>query len=253
MNSRISSLDPKLRSGLLIFAALLISFALWAAVYLREEPFAALYEDLRGEEAAEISQQLEAWKIPFQVTDQGRRLEISAEAVEPTRLRLLSAGIPSGGRVGFELFKDSDFGVTELAQRVNFQRALQHRRLCVDRAGAGASQPARIRRPDRPHPTQTRFGGDSAARRHPTHRRSGARHSSPGRGHLERRNQRCVRARLCRRTVDPAERWQRSPVARTSARPECGRATPGSAHQRAPGQRVSPWTVPGGGDRGTRP
>jgi flagellar M-ring protein FliF len=40
-------------------------------------------------------------------------------------MKLVGQGIPHGGSIGFEVFKDSDFGVTEFAQHVNYQRALQ--------------------------------------------------------------------------------------------------------------------------------
>jgi flagellar M-ring protein FliF len=45
--------------------------------------------------------------------------------VYDARMKLVSSGVPSGGHVGFELFNSTDFGVTEFAQRINYQRAIQ--------------------------------------------------------------------------------------------------------------------------------
>ena len=63
--------------------------------------------------------------MPYRFTDGGTGIEVPADQVYDTRMKLVSAGVPSGGHVGFELFDHSDFGVTEFAQRVNYQRALQ--------------------------------------------------------------------------------------------------------------------------------
>ncbi|PND68571.1 flagellar M-ring protein FliF, partial [Escherichia coli] len=45
--------------------------------------------------------------------------------VHRTRLKLMSKGVNLRGTVGFELFSDSDFGMTEFAQKINYQRAMQ--------------------------------------------------------------------------------------------------------------------------------
>src|SRR3546814_18660901 len=63
--------------------------------------------------------------VPWRLADEGRTILVPAEQVYETRMKLVSQGVPKGGSVGFELFKDSDYGVTEFAQKVNFQRALQ--------------------------------------------------------------------------------------------------------------------------------
>lgn len=84
-----------------------------------------LFGDLREADAAEIVQSLGEWKVPYEITDGGKAIRVPTDRVYETRMRLVSAGIPRGGHVGFELFDDSDFGVTEFAQRVNYQRALQ--------------------------------------------------------------------------------------------------------------------------------
>ncbi|MFS6823044.1 flagellar basal-body MS-ring/collar protein FliF, partial [Staphylococcus aureus] len=55
----------------------------------------------------------------------GKVILVPSDQVYETRMQLVSRGVPKGGSVGFELFKDSDYGVTEFAQHVNYQRALQ--------------------------------------------------------------------------------------------------------------------------------
>lgn len=110
-----------LAAGVLLLAVL-TGFALWWAMTPR---YQLLFGNLREADAAEIAESLTEWKVPYDYTEDGSGLRVPAERVYDTRMKLVSAGVPSGGHVGFELFNDSDFGATEFAQRVNFQRALQ--------------------------------------------------------------------------------------------------------------------------------
>lgn len=125
MNSWLSSLSSSARIGLLAGVLVIVSATIAVALSLSGQRFDVLFTDLREADAAAVRDQLEAWKVPFEIHDEGRTIAVASEEVPATRLRLVSAGVPSGGRVGFELFKDSNFGVTEFAQKINFQRALQ--------------------------------------------------------------------------------------------------------------------------------
>ena len=124
-NSFLSSMSTSARMGL--FTGLGILVALTAALlwWLYTPNEQLLFGNLRESDAAEIVQSLNEWKVPHTITDDGTSINVAGDAVYETRMRLVSAGVPHGGHVGFELFDDSDFGVTEFAQRVNFQRALQ--------------------------------------------------------------------------------------------------------------------------------
>lgn len=95
---------------------------LWWVLAPRQQ---LLFGNLRQDDAAEIVQSLNEWKVPHKIVDGGAAIEVPSDLVYETRMKLVSAGVPKGGHVGFELFDDADFGVTEFAQRVNFQRALQ--------------------------------------------------------------------------------------------------------------------------------
>lgn len=119
------SLGAPARTGLLagIAAVLMLTgVMLWWVFGSRQQ---LLFGNLREPEAAEIVQALNEWKVPHEIVEGGTAITVPADQVYDVRMRLVSAGVPKGGHVGFELFNDADFGVTEFAQRVNFQRALQ--------------------------------------------------------------------------------------------------------------------------------
>lgn len=99
-----------------------VGLGLW---WLMHPPYGVLYSNLRQTDAAEITVTLGQMQVPFRLADQGKVILVPADQVYETRMQLVSKGVPKGGSVGFELFKDSDYGVTEFAQKVNYQRALQ--------------------------------------------------------------------------------------------------------------------------------
>jgi len=121
----ISSLQRPARlwlAGGVVLLLALTGIALWWVMSPREQ---LLFGNLREADAAEIVSSLDEWKVPYTIVDGGTGIVVAQDKVYETRMRLVSAGVPRGGHVGFELFDDSDFGVTEFAQRVNYQRALQ--------------------------------------------------------------------------------------------------------------------------------
>jgi flagellar M-ring protein FliF len=107
--------------GLLLILCM-IGGATW---WIMHPPYGVLFGDLRESDAAEITTALSQMQVSWNLSDEGKTILVPAEQVYETRMKLVSQGVPKGGSVGFELFKDSDYGVTEFAQKVNFQRALQ--------------------------------------------------------------------------------------------------------------------------------
>lgn len=110
------------------FAALAVAIVAATAAlgYLLLRPdYQVLFSDLAGQDAAAMVAELDRIKVPYRLGDAGSAILVPADAVHKTRLKLMGRDIPLRGAVGFELFNNSDFGMTEFAQKVNYQRALQ--------------------------------------------------------------------------------------------------------------------------------
>jgi flagellar M-ring protein FliF len=110
-----------LAAGLLALLAALAGAAWWV---LRAEP-AVLFSELRPQDASLMASELEKLKIPYTVADQGATLLVDRSQVHAARLKLMGRELPLHGSVGFELFNTTEFGMTEFAQKINYQRALQ--------------------------------------------------------------------------------------------------------------------------------
>src|SRR6185312_4078237 len=84
-----------------------------------------LFTELRPTDAATIVADLDRKKISYRLEQGGTTILVPAELVDSTRLNLMTDDLPLKGTVGFELFNKSDMGLTDFAQKINFQRALQ--------------------------------------------------------------------------------------------------------------------------------
>ncbi|HEY3315726.1 MAG TPA: flagellar basal-body MS-ring/collar protein FliF [Bacillota bacterium] len=113
--------------SLVIAAALVavLTLAIWSAVYARGPQYATVFSSLTAQDAAAIVKQLDSDKTPHKLTDGGTTIQVPAKDVYSTRLALASAGLPSGGVVGFEIIDKTQLGATDFERRVNYIRALQ--------------------------------------------------------------------------------------------------------------------------------
>lgn len=87
-----------------------------------------LFADLTPQDTAAMTAELDRLKIPYALGDQGSTgtsILVDKNEVYKTRIKLMGKDIPLHGAVGFELFNNSDFGMTEFAQKITYQRALQ--------------------------------------------------------------------------------------------------------------------------------
>lgn len=84
-----------------------------------------LFTGLRTTDAATIVADLERRKIPFLLAEGGKTILVADDRVDATRLNVMTQDLPLKGTVGFELFNKSDMGLTDFAQKINYQRALQ--------------------------------------------------------------------------------------------------------------------------------
>ena len=108
-------------------AAILIVLAGVVAIAWRmlAPDYQVLFSELDAQDASAIISELDRMKVPHRLQDEGRTILVESADVYPTRLKLMSKGVNLRGTVGFELFSDADFGMTEFAQKINYQRAMQ--------------------------------------------------------------------------------------------------------------------------------
>jgi len=115
------------RSKFSLFAGLAVIIALMiiAIVYFTRTNYSVLFSELEPQDAASIVQQLDKQKVNYKLADGGSKILVDNSIVRETRLKVIDAVPALKGGVGFEIFDKDNFGTTEFAQKINYQRALQ--------------------------------------------------------------------------------------------------------------------------------
>lgn len=116
---------PMRRIGLIAGIFLLLAMLVVGSLWILRDDYQVLFSDLGPQDASAMVNELERLKVPYRLEGDGATILVERDAVYKTRLKLMGKGLNLQGSVGFEIFNNSEFGMTEFAQKVNYQRALQ--------------------------------------------------------------------------------------------------------------------------------
>ena len=87
--------------------------------------YAVLYSGLPTEEAAAITQKLDADRTTYKLSTDGTTILVPTDRVQKTRMSLAVAGLTRGSEKGFEIFDTMSVGTTPFVQNMNYGRAIQ--------------------------------------------------------------------------------------------------------------------------------
>ena len=125
LKALFQNLSPSKRATLLILIIGTVAGFSLLITWTGRADFQPLYSNLAAEDAGIILGKLKEQKIPYRITGNGNTILIPQEHIHEMRMNLASEGLPQGGNIGFEVFDNTKLGMTEFAQNVNYQRALQ--------------------------------------------------------------------------------------------------------------------------------
>lgn len=118
-------LTQRARIGFIGGALAILLATVGIAWWVFHTEYQALFTDLKPQDAQAMTTELERLKIPYRLGDSGTSILVDKATVHATRIKLMGKELPLQGAVGLELFNNTDFGLTEFAQKINYQRALQ--------------------------------------------------------------------------------------------------------------------------------
>ncbi|WP_250482752.1 flagellar basal-body MS-ring/collar protein FliF [Caballeronia sp. GaOx3] len=113
------------RVPLIVAVAILAMVIAGLVMWSRQPDYRVLFSNLSDRDGGAIVAALQQGNIPYKLSDGGGAILVPAEQVHETRLRLASQGLPKSGSVGFELMDNQKFGISQFAEQVNYQRALE--------------------------------------------------------------------------------------------------------------------------------
>ena len=119
------ALSAKQLLGLAGVFVAVVAVVVTSAYWMSKPDYALLVGDMDGETAASVVARLKDAKVSYELGDGGRSVSVPVEKLDELRLQFASGGLPSSGRLGFEIFDRPAFGTTEFLEHVNYRRALE--------------------------------------------------------------------------------------------------------------------------------
>ena len=120
-----SRLTPRQSITLGVAVVALLGGLFWTIQSRRNADYKLLFRDMAPEEAGQLTARLKEKNVDFRIGEDGASIYVRSAQVNELRLDLAAAGLPRTGRIGFEIFDKTNFALTEFAEQVNYQRALE--------------------------------------------------------------------------------------------------------------------------------
>jgi flagellar M-ring protein FliF len=124
-NNRFEQMTLQQKLGLGVGIAAIIALLTGAWMWGQTPDYRVLYSNLSDRDGGAIIESLQQLNIPYKFAEGGGALLVPSGLVHEARMKLASQGLPKGGNVGFELMENQRFGITQFAEQVNYQRALE--------------------------------------------------------------------------------------------------------------------------------
>jgi flagellar M-ring protein FliF len=121
---RFKALPPNKK--FLFYGALAALFAVVVGSVLmnREPTYKILFANLADRDGGQVTASLQQMNVPYQL-GAGGVISVPSEQVYDIRLKLAAQGLPKASGVGFELMDNQKFGISQFAEQVNYQRAIE--------------------------------------------------------------------------------------------------------------------------------
>ena len=119
------SLTAMQRVTILFCALAMAAGVVWFSRWQQDAGLRPLYTSLAPEDANAMIQKLREGGVVYKVGENGTSLLVPEARVAELRLEMAGLGLPKTGRIGFEIFDKTNFGITDFAEHVNYRRAVE--------------------------------------------------------------------------------------------------------------------------------
>jgi flagellar M-ring protein FliF len=128
---RWQALPVKLQLGLVLGVAALLAVLVFMGIGARDADYRVLFPNLSDKDGGAVIERLTQMNVPYRFAEGGGTIMVPAGRVHELRMKLASAGLPSGGTgggghtMGYELLDKNSFGQTQGQERMKMQRAIE--------------------------------------------------------------------------------------------------------------------------------
>ncbi|QLG88084.1 flagellar M-ring protein FliF [Chitinibacter bivalviorum] len=123
LRQRFDALPAARKMMAMVMVAVIVAAAIGGLLWSKEPAYRILFTNLPDKDGGAIVQSLQQMNIPYKL-DAGM-ISVPAQNIYDVRLKLAAQGLPKAGNTGFELLDNQKFGVSQFAEQVNYQRAIE--------------------------------------------------------------------------------------------------------------------------------
>lgn len=120
-----NELDKKQKTSLIIAAALILLLTLYVCFQFIKTNYVVLYQDQNLANISSVTEHLKTEGIDFKLSNFGSEVLVSEDNIDQLKIDLAQQEQIATKAPGFELFDNVDYSMTEHAQKITFQRAMQ--------------------------------------------------------------------------------------------------------------------------------
>ena len=125
MNTEVKPSLVSRTTGLIVGAIIILALTAAGAWWLLKTNYETLFSESNPESRAEMLAMLMQWQVPYKVDETTGAVSVPSDHLAQTRARLSGMGLPATQTTGLEVFGQGDYGMSEFAQRINYQRGLE--------------------------------------------------------------------------------------------------------------------------------
>ncbi len=125
MNTEVKPAMVSRTTGLIGGIIIIILLTAAGAWWLLKTNYETLFSEINPESRAEMLAMLMQWQVPYKVDETTGAVSVPSDQLAHTRARLSGLGLPATQTIGLDVFGQGDYGMSEFAQRINYQRGLE--------------------------------------------------------------------------------------------------------------------------------
>src|ERR1022692_1499632 len=109
----LASLTTMQRVTIVLCALAMAAGVMWFSRWQQDAGMRPLYTALSPEDASAMVAKLREGGVVYKVGENGTSLMVPEARVAELRLEMAGLGLPKTGRIGFEIFDKTNFGITD--------------------------------------------------------------------------------------------------------------------------------------------